>query len=436
VRRVVVPRCRARDGARTPRWLRAPGRRYTARALQLRALVLFLPLSVLGACADGGEENRPQSEVRFSATHHVFGFRSLRGFGSFPVPATAVFSDRGILNLFDDSTYTLSRSSGTSAPDRYALENDGELSVYVTGSGREPSVVFKGAYGRVGAGDVLSPGATPDLFFTDRVVTQSSQSVGLYVGTRRVTGQVELEGAWHVLSLHAVFGQTILAPDNVARGAHGGVVIDAGAPGTVRGISGTGLQGATQLTFGGTIQNLLTNGSGDGTCNLTVDYTISAQTDSRVMLAAATNNLVLALDEDESDNEAGLLFMVRKFLAPIAAVDSVRVPGTFLVGGHTLFVNPSNSGSDAFVGKVTLTANGGFRLDAIGNTGSDFSYTGTFSLAQDGGMTIAISGTNETWFGAIDRSYNTFAFVDDFVETRANNVPELNLGFGVREKLN
>lgn len=403
--------------------------------MQLHSLLL-VPLALLAtSCADGGSQDGPASEVKFSATHHLFGFRSLRGFGTFPVPATAVFTDRGTLNLFDDSTYTVTRTTGTSSAERYALEDAGPFSVFLSGSGTEPSVVFQGGYGRVGATGLTGPGTTPDFFFTDRVSTAASPSVGLYVGTRIVTGQVELEGAWHVLSLHAVFGQTILSPDNVGRGAHGGVSITAGAPGTSRDISGTGFQGTSALTFGGTIQNLLTSGSGDGTCNLTVDYALPSQpADSRVMQAAANANLVFGLDADESDNEAGLLFLVRKFDAPATPVDSVRVPGTFLVGGHTLFVNPSNSGSDAFVGTVTLTAQGGFRLDAVDNAGNDFSYVGSYTLAADGGITLSISGTNETWFAAIDRSYNTFVFVDDFVEVRSNNIPELNLGFAVRKK--
>jgi hypothetical protein len=128
------------------------------------------------------------------------------------------------------------------------------------------------------------------------------------------------------------------------------------------------------------------------------------------------------------------LVLVRKFDVPAAPIDSVRVPGTFVVGGHTLFVNPSNSGSDAFVGTITLTAQGAFRLDAIGSQGQDFSYTGQYTLAADGGLAITVSGTNESWFAAIDRSYNTLVFVDDFVETRANNTPELNLGFAVRKR--
>lgn len=397
--------------------------------------LLFVPFVFVPACADGGKEEAPPSEVQIAASHHLFGFRSLRGFGPFPVPPTAVFTTRGRLNLFADSTYTLTDSNGTSQPDRYALANPGQLSIYVTGGGTEPTVVFRGGYSRVGT--------QADLCFTDRVVSGASPSIGLYYGTRVVEGQVELAGGWHLLSLHAVFAGSnpTIGFNNVGRGARGGVTITPGDPGTQRTVSGTGRQSiglrtAANLTFGGTIQNLLdAQNSGDGTCNLDVSYQIDGEAaDGRSMDAFATDNVVFGLDFDEADGEAGILFLVRKFDAPTTPVDSVRVLGTFLVGGHTLFANPSNSGSDAFVGVVTLGQNNAFRLDATGNSGQDFTYTGTYSLAGDGGMTISIPATDETWFAAIDRTYNTLVFVDDFLEQRASNSPELNLGFGVRRK--
>lgn len=391
-----------------------------------------LPLLLVAACADGGEEDRPQSDVRISAQHHMFGFRTIGGFGSFPVPASAVGTDRGVLNLLDTSEYTVTRSSGTSRAERYALETDGALSIYVSGSSSEPSTLYLGAYGQVGA--ATSTGISPDYFFTDRVSTPLSRSYGFFYGTRVITGQVELEGNWHVMSLHVVIGGAVLSPDNVGRTARGKVAIAAGTPGTARVISGTGFQGSSSVTFGGQIQNILDGSNqGDGTCNLTLDYQLVGQAaDSRVARCAANERVVFALDENSGDGEAGLITMVKAFDVPASPIDSVRVPGTFLVGGHTLFVNPSNSGSDVFVGRVTLTPQGGFTLDAVGNSGQDFTYTGTYSLNTDGSMTISISGTNETWNGAIDRSYNTFVFVDDFQELRANNTPELNFGFGVR----
>ena len=393
-----------------------------------------LLLLALASCAEGGDEDRPKSEIPINAQHHMFGLRTLRGFGTFPVNPSVVVPDRGLLNLFDNSTYTITRQSSTSTADRYAIESTGELAIFVTGSGSEPSVVFRGGYGVTASAS--------EYFFTDRVTTTASPSVGLYYGTRRVAGQVELEGAWHVMSLHTIFGQAILTPENVARGTFGAVTITAGTPGTLRTISGTGTQGtATQGTsgvvLGGQIQNVLDGaGSGDGTCNLSVSYQVGAQpVDSRTMQSAATANLVLALDEDETDDEAGTLFMVRKF-DTATPVDGGLVVGRYLVGGHTVFTNPSNCGSDAFVGVVTLGVGNSFRLDATGANGADFTYSGNYTLAQDGVLTISINGTNETWHAAIDRGYRTLVFLDDFFEVRANNNPELNIGFGVREKTN
>ena len=388
----------------------------------------IVPVLTLTSCADGGEEDRPQSEVAVSASHHMFALRSQAGFGTFPPPTSVVVTESGLLNLFDQSTYTVTNANGTSGEDRYAIENNGAFTIFVTGNSTEPSTAFLGAYSLVAD--------QADYFFTDRVSTNGSPRVGMFFGTRVITGQVELEGGWHVLSLHVMFDQTILSPDSVGRGAHGGVSITAGAPGTERTISGTGLQGTGALTFGGTVQNLLdVNDVGDGTINLTLSYQLAGQSaDARIVQAAANENVIMGVDKNNGDGEAGFVSMVRKFDAPASSVDSVRVPGTFLVGGHTLFVNPSNPGSDAFVGTVTLSAQGGFTLDAVGNSGADFQYTGTYTLAADGGMSVAINGTNETWFAAIDKTYNTLTFVDDFEELRANNTPELNFGFGVRQK--
>ena len=388
----------------------------------------IVPVLVLTSCADGGEEDSPQSEVTINASHHMFALRSLAGFGTFPPPTSAVVTERGVLDLFDASTYTVTNATGTSGQDRYAIEEAGPFTIYVTGNSSEPSTAFLGAYSLVGD--------QADYFFTDRVSTNASPRIGVFFGTQIVDGQVELEGGWHVLSMHVIFDQTILSPDNVGRGAHGAVSITAGDPGTQRTISGTGFQGTGALTFGGTVQNLLDgNDEGDGSLNLALSYQLDGQSaDERIIESAANENVIFGVDKNNGDGEAGLVTMVRKFNAPTTPVDSVRVPGTFLVGGHTLFVNPSNPGSDSFVGTVTLSPQGGFRLDAVGNTGADFQYIGTYILSQDGGMELSIEGTSETWFAAIDKTYNTFTFIDDFEESRANSTPELNFGFGVREK--
>lgn len=204
-------------------------------------------------------------------------------------------------------------------------------------------------------------------------------------------------------------------------------------------LAGTGFQSdssgvpAPGLGLAGSLRFLLDGATGDGTCNLTLQY----DADQRVMRAVTSGNALFALDDDKSDGEAGIALLVREFddAAPATSLDVDRVDGTFLVGGHTMFINPSNSGSDSFVGTVVLSTNGGFTLDAVGNQGIDFRYTGTWTAQANGKLTFAVDGTNETWHGAIDRSYNTLVLVDDFVETRSSNVPELNLVLGVRKKV-
>ena len=399
-----------------------------------------LPFALLvAACAQGGTVDTPQSEVRIAANHHVFSFRTLPGFGTFPASDTDVFTTSGLFELRDDSTFQFT-ANGVTTSDRYAITKDGTLSVFFTGSGRDPSVVFRGGYGLV---DDL-----PAIFFTDRVSTTSSPSIGLYYGTRVIPGQVDLEGDWHLLSLHVIFAALQPPPVaqtsyNIGRGVHGSIQVAAGQPGEARAITGTGSESGVDpnshnLTFGGTIQNLLQNGTGDGSCNLTLDYSPQSGTDSRAFDAVAGPDYVLALDSDESDGEAGVAFLVRKFDAPATPADPARVAGDYLVGGHTLFVNPANAGADTFIGRMTLSTptsgTGGFRLDFEDHLGRSFFYAGTYTVADDGGIAMHVNGTNETWFAAINRAYDTLFFVDDVVEVRANNTPELNLAMATRVK--
>jgi hypothetical protein len=413
---------------------------YTARLLSttlprrfLRPLPLPLAL-LLAACAQGGTDSTPQSDVRVTANHHMLTFRTLAGFGTFPIDPTMVFTGAGSFALADDSTFTFTLG-GASTSDRYAIRNDGSMSVFFSGSGREPSVVFRGAYGLV-----ETPPST--IFFTDRVAAGSSQSIGLYYGTRVIPGQAELAGDWHLLSMHTIFAAQLPQPAaqtayNLGRCAQGSLTIAAGLPGETRAITGTGNESGfdsrqLSITFGGTITNLLQSGTSDGTCNLELTY----NADQRVMDAFAGPDYVLAVDRDESDAEAGLAFLVQKFDAPATPADPTRVGGTFFCGGHTLFVNPGNSGADTFVGTVTLAtpvgSTGAFRIDAQSHLGQQFSYTGNYTLAADGGITMTVDGTNETWFAAIDRSYSVFFFVDAIVETRSSGSPELNLGIATR----
>lgn len=399
----------------------------------MKTLYSLFPVLILTACADGGEEERPQSEVLIDAEHHLFGFRTLSSFANVPVSSGSIVTSNGTLNAFEDGTYTLTLLGATSSPSPYSLNNDGALTIYVPGSGVEPSVVFQGAYGQVGA--------QPGYIFTDRVSTPNSASIGVFYGTPTVSGQLELEGDWHLLSLHVISGAGIVSPDNVGRGADGLVSISAGDPGTQRILTGAGSQGganqtSTAMTFGGTARNILDGqGVGNGLLNLTLEYEPQgAPTDTRILQAAGNDDVIFAVDEDSGDGEAGLVTLVRAFDAAAAPAEASEVIGTFLIGGHTLFVDTGNPGADAFVGTVTLSSPDGFRLDAVGNTGADFSYTGSFTLADDGRLSIAVQGQGftEQWVAAISRDYNTFVLIDSVQEPSAN--PELNFAFGVRKK--
>lgn len=401
------------------------------------ALALLIPLA---ACADGGKDEQPDSVIKFAADHHLFGFRTLFGFGTLPIRTSVVFPDRGTLALKADGTYTVERATGT-ASNYYSITRRGALTVYVAGGGRDPWTVFQGGYAPL---PTWNPPPTPlgpvpaetTLTFTDRVVSDTSPSIGLYFGLRTATppAPIELEGDWHFGSIHVIFGQSLLAPENVGRAAWAeGTDIAGGGTGTSRAISGTGEQGnGTTLTLTGSIQNIVsgTPPTSTGACNLTLTF----NGDSRVCRAAANTRLILALDDDPGDGEAGLIAAVRAFAATStetsAAADSLH--GEYLVSGYTTFVNPSDPGSDAFTGIATFATGGAFRLDAVDHLGREFSYVGTFALRTNGAMTLTINGTNETWYGAVATDYQTVMLVDDFRETRVNNKPELNFLLGTR----
>jgi hypothetical protein len=401
----------------------------------MRHLLLSLFLLCLG-CAQGGTTTTPQSEVRIAATHHLFGLRGLSVFSTFPVPPAEVLPDHGLLNLMDDSTYTVTRTAGTGAADRYALANSGQLSIYSTGSGRVPTVLFPGAYGLMGD--------RGDVFFCDLSSTSASPSLGMYFGTRVIAGTSELAGGWSLCSLHVMFPTTtVLSPNNVARAAFGALTVDpdpANDPGTLRVVNGTGTDSSgTPLDFlGSTIQYLVQNGTGDGSVNLTLSYRDSRQpigtADPRVFRAGLGKDILFAIEDDESAGEVGLAIMMRAFPSPGASADPALLAGTFLVGGLTFFVNPTQSGTDGSVGTLTLTSQRGFTLDMVGSKNIDFSYAGTYALEANGRLTLTVNGTNETWHGAVTRDHNAVMILDDFVETRANNVPELNLFFAVRQR--
>ena len=88
-------------------------------------------LLLLSACSEGGSEERPTSEVTISASHRMYGAGGKVLVLEFPIPSNAAGSDLGVFNMNDQSEYTISRGSQTSAPLAYNLAKDGLLNVVV-----------------------------------------------------------------------------------------------------------------------------------------------------------------------------------------------------------------------------------------------------------------------------------------------------------------
>ncbi len=354
----------------------------------------------------------------------MLSFQGLPNLTATQVSPDEIFPDHATWTLFDNSTYTVTRQSGTSAPQLYALEKTGELTVLIAPvNPRQGTPVFRGAYGL--------EGDTGLFFFTDRLITADSRSLGLFFGTRVQAGGLDLAGDWHLLSLHVLFSNsTVPNPDNIARAVGGSVTAAAGNPGEELALTGTGRESTTaDLDLSGSIQDL-----GNGEVNLAVRYTqlgAQATADTRVFLACHGSNLVLAVDSDETDGEAGLLALVKK---RTGVADPALLEGELPIGAHTVFVNPTNPGSDAALGRLSLTAQGAFRIDMTGSRGIDFHYQGSFTLADDGLLTLSVDGTNETWLGAVDQDYNPVLIIDHVIEQRANDTPELNLFIALRKE--
>jgi hypothetical protein len=233
-----------------------------------------------------------------------------------------------------------------------------------------------------------------------------------------------------------VIGQaTPVISASVGRGTHGSINVATGTPGDSLAITGTGTESGTQVLFEGHIQQLLSSGAGDGSVNLTVTWINAAQPilrDDRVCLAAVGKDVVVALDADESDGMAGIVLLFRQHATATPATFS-NVAGDYWVGGHTLFVNPTNAGSDAMIGTLSLTDQGAFRFSLVGSRNVDFTFTGTYTVAPEGRLDLVVDGTSEHWFGALNPDHNTIAVVDDVVEVRPNGNSELNLWLGVRK---
>ncbi len=377
---------------------------------------LSLLLTLLGiSCAEGGEEDRPLSEVLITASHHMWALQSDRAFSTFPIPMAEMASDRGVLTLDDQSLYTVTRNGQASGTDDYALAEDGVLSILVSQGARLPRIRFSGAYG--------IEGDTGTYFFTDRFTAQTSQRIGLFWGTEVVDPTPDLEGDWHVFSQHVIFASSIVPdPNNVGRAFGGTLAVD-----DMDDITGSGLESTgANITLTGNVASFA-----DGRVDVTLDYAGPQTSDTRTFHGSVGPGIILGLDPDETTGESGLIAMMAHRTTP---ADRDDFAGTYLLGLHTIFVNPTNPGTDVAFGTVTFNDTDGFSLDATGADGQDFSYSGTYVLDDDGTLTLTVPGTSETWMGAVDEEYHTVVFVDNFIEARAGaKPPELNLFLALRE---
>lgn len=376
--------------------------------------VLFASLLLLGACAQGGGAKRPASEVKIAASHHLFGFLGATRL-AFPIDPKRIFTDRGTLVFKSDGTYGVKRPGQAEGTDDYALAKDGTLSMLVSQGPRRPKIRFSGAYGL--------EGDTGHYYFVDRFTTSSAPNVGLFWGTKLVSGTADLQGGWHVFTHHMIFAKSqVLDPDNVGRAMAGTVTVDkAGA------LKGQGFESTkATLVLGGSVKTFA-----DGRVDVVLKLSDKQSSDERTFLSGAAPNLVLGLDETESDGESGLLAMVRK---RTGKADLARLAGDYHVGMHTIFVDASRAGTDAATGLVSISSSGALRLEAVGSDAQKFTYTGKVALSDDGALKITIDGTKETWAGAVDQGYHTLVIADNFVEQRSGNKPaELNLMLALRK---
>ena len=392
--------------------------RHSPLAFPASLLSLMLPLSlplIWIGCAEGGEENRPVSEVQVEASHHLWALIGRAAFSGFPVLSAEMTSDRGVFIMRTDSTYLVCRNGTMSGADDYALAQSGAFGVLIDQGARRPKIRFSGGYGLEGATDVY--------YFTDRFTNSASINVGLFWGTKIDAAVPDIEGDWHVFSQHLIYATSnVLDPNNVARSFGGRLAVDsAGA------ITGSGLESTkATITLTGSSQSFA-----DGRVDFDLTFADPQTSDQRVFHTGVGTNIILGLDEDETDGESGLIALVKE---RTTTADPSKLAGDYFIGLHTAFVSASTPGTDAADGVLTFNSTGGFTLSATGANGEEFSYSGTYALMDDGELKFTVAGTNESWMGAVDEDYKTLIIADNFIETRTGaKPPELNLILGIRE---
>ncbi len=365
--------------------------------MTIRSLCL-VPLLLVAACAEGGSEDRPASEVKLAANHYMLGVFSTRSF-AFPVPTNAGATDNLSMSLTDDSKFRVRRGTSTVVEGSYALAKDGTISILLPGATpRSPSIRYLGAYGLEGQTGLYT--------LADRFTSATAPDIGFYFGNVVGTGTPDLVGDWHVFTQHLIFSTSLdQIPGNVGRSVVGTIVVAADGV-----ITGSGTESTdTLLNLGGRV-----DGFNEGRADVKLRYISGLTGVERVFVSGVTGQTVFGIDEGRSSGRIGLLALQRK---RTGGSNLALLAGEYLVNLHTLFVDPSRAGADAAVGKVTIGNSGGFRLEAVGAGGVDFTYTGSLTLADDGRIELTMDGVSvETppsgtarwvWRGSIDQGYRT-----------------------------
>jgi hypothetical protein len=336
-----------------------------------------------------------------------------------------------VLTLNAEGRYTVSRSGQpTSSAIDYRLASDGLLTLDVVQPGAASTRYF-GAYQQTDKSD-----ATQVYYFTDRFAPAAAPVIGMYWGTRTVPVTGEARGAWHLFTQEVIFAASqVLDPDNVARTAYGSLTIAADAdPNKPDVVTGTGVESTGRnLTYTGTAP-----GFADGRVDLLLSVQSTQGNDAREFVCSRTTDVVLGVDEDDSDGESGLIGLVRKFDAPTTKAEVAKLAGTYHFGMQTIFVSPSNAGLSIANGELTFSDKGGWSLEGLateGSSGVEIKLSGAYSLADDGRISLTYAKTNETWIAAVDPTYQVLLLVDPVVEGGTGGFsPELKIMMGIKKR--
>ncbi|MDP6928480.1 MAG: hypothetical protein QF412_02140, partial [Planctomycetota bacterium] len=368
-----------------------------------------------------------------AASHHVFTLGGLRSLSS-PVKAKEIWADHGRLETKEDGTYTLKLklSKRGESSDPYLLSKNGVFMVLADQGSRRPKRRYLGAYGL--------DGETGHYHFSDRHQSSSDTRVGLWMGTKLAGTYTkeDVKGDWHIFSQHVILpSSSSFSAGEVGRSVAGSIAIDEN--GAVTG-SGTESTSAT-LTFTGSAATFT-----DGKVTLTLDYKPAQSAgDERDFFCGADDHptltkpgVIIGID-DKDDGEAGVIGLIRE---RTGTADKAKLAGRpFLIGVNTIFVTANREGMDGATGTLEFDATDSFTIAAVGAIPPDtkdprkLSYGGTYTLADDGELTLTLKSPTQIWKGAVDQDYKTVILVDHYIEQTSSSEKsaELNFFFGLRQ---